>query len=97
MIRVLILCGLIAGVPLSAGADELSPVDVQLLLDRLEALRNGEKGRRDSRYAVARSAFAAAARAPVRTCDLPVRIQSLEPRRRGSRSGSFVASRDIAL
>ncbi len=60
MKRALLLCLLMSGVPLPATADELSPVDIQLLLDKLEELRNGEKGRRDSRYSVARSAFAAA-------------------------------------
>lgn len=67
---VLILCLLLSGIPLTAGAEELSPVDVQLLLDKLEALRNGEKGRRDSRYAVAKSAFAAAVQSDTTAHDL---------------------------
>lgn len=57
---VLFLCLLMSGMPCTARAEQLSPVDVQLLLDKLEELRKGEKGRRDSRYSVARSAFAAA-------------------------------------
>jgi hypothetical protein len=57
---VLLACLLMSGMSLTATAEELSPVDVQLLLDKLEELRKGEKGRRESRFAVARSAFAAA-------------------------------------
>lgn len=46
---------------LSSRADELSEIDRELLLERLEALRNGEQERSGSRLATARAAFGAAA------------------------------------
>lgn len=45
---------------LPASADRLSDVDVQLLMDELKALKDGEKTRSETRFAAARAAFASA-------------------------------------
>jgi hypothetical protein len=47
---------------LPASADKLSEVDVQLLLEKLEALKKGEKTRSGSRLGTARGAFESALR-----------------------------------
>lgn len=55
---------------LGAVADELSQVDIQLLMDRLEALSEGEQTRAGSRHGTARSAFDAAMRSDDAAHDL---------------------------
>ena len=46
---------------LPSRADELSDIDRELLLERLEALRSGEQERSGSRLATAKAAFSVAA------------------------------------
>jgi len=60
--RHLLLPLILLVLPLDASADKLSDVDVQLLMDRLKALKEGEKGRSGSRMGTAKTAFDAAIR-----------------------------------
>ena len=68
--RKILLGFLVLGIPLGAVADPLSDVDVQLLLERLEDLRNGEQGRSESRLVAARRAFMAAVQSDAAAHDL---------------------------
>ena len=70
VIRKCFLGLLVLGLPLGAMAEPLSDVDVQLLLDRLRALRDGEESRSDSRLVVARNAFLAAVQSDAAAHDL---------------------------
>lgn len=56
----LIVC--LACAPLGVSADPLSSLDTELLLERLEKLKNGEKTRSGSRLGTARTAFNSAIR-----------------------------------
>ena len=61
---------LVIGIPFGAVAEPLSTGDVQLLLDRLVALRDGEHERSDIRLVTARNAFMAAVQTDAAAHDL---------------------------
>ena len=68
--RLLVVCLAVIATPCGAEPGMLSPVDAQLLLERLERLEKGSKERLMERYRAAHAAFRAAAQSDTATHEL---------------------------